>query len=330
MSKQGSKKEMIFNLFLKEYPEVIRHIVGISIERIKLEYNSGAQRVDLHGINSDMKIDIYIETQITTADEDHLAKTIKLISNTAEGYVIWIASRFRKVQYLKEIKNYLKSNPGKYINFYAVEINPEVLECLIWSNKQYELDVLNNLEEINKINKPLKIVDFYNQMPTHHIGNAYTGDVEYDFNREDDIKAYFLDKLCEQIPYYLNLHSTKKHAKNCRIMQIGAGMDGVMYHCAAIDRRNRAFVEIRFNDSKESWYKAFKSKRNYIRREIHDSICFNDNNRIIGFYLSSNPKDVQKDVEVLVDMFEKFINFFTQYTYRRSISGLLDIDELSE
>jgi len=315
MSKQGSKKETIFTLYLKENPEVIQKIIGIQIEKMRMEYNNGSQRVDLHGVNKESKIDIFVECQITTADEDHFLKTKDLINNTAEGYVIWIASKFRKRSFIEDIKELLRNSPRKYINFFAVEIDSEVIEHIKLLNKQYELDVLGNLELIHQIKQPLKLVDYYFQMPPSHIGKAYIGEAQYDFNREDDVKDYMLDQLCERMPYYLNFHSSKKHSQNSKVMQIGAGLDEVMYHCSVHDVRNRAFVEIRFGPSKEDWFHAFENKAESLRREIHPLIRYNDNKRSIGFYTTVNQNDIPRTVSILVEVFEKFINYFSQFTY---------------
>ncbi|MCM3570488.1 MULTISPECIES: hypothetical protein [Bacillaceae] len=315
MSKQGSKKETIFTLYLKENPEVIQKIIGIQIEKMRMEYNNGSQRVDLHGVNKESKIDIFVECQITTADEDHFLKTKDLINNTADGYVIWIASKFRKNSFIEEIKELLRNSPRKYINFFAVEVDPEVIERIKLLNRQYELDVLKNLDIIHQIKQPLKLVDYYFQMPPTHIGKAYIGEAQYDFDREDDVKDYMLDQLCELMPYYLNFHSSKKHSQNSKVMQIGAGLDEVMYHCSVHDVRNRAFVEIRFGPSKEDWFHAFVNKAESMRREIHPLIHFNDNKRSIGFYATANPNDIPRTVSILVEVFEKFINYFSQFTY---------------
>ncbi|WP_019155441.1 hypothetical protein [Robertmurraya massiliosenegalensis] len=315
MSKQGSKKETIFTLFLKEHPEIIQEIIGIPIEKMKMEYNNGSQRVDLHGVNKEKKIDIYVECQITTADMNHLEKTKDLINNTAEGYVIWIAAKFRKDSYIKEIQELLRNSPRKYINFFAVEIHPDVVELLKYLNNQYELDVLTNLKVINKIQQPLRLVADHLKMPPTHIGKAFIGERQYDFSREDEIKDYLLDQLLERMPYYLNFHNSKKHLQNSKVMQIGGGLDEVIYHCAVRDVRNRAFVEIRFGRSKEEWYQSFKDREDLLRREIHPLIRFNENNRSIGVYLSPNPNDVPGVVMKLVDVFERFIKYFSQYTY---------------
>lgn len=315
MSKQGSKKETIFSLYLKENPEVIQKIIGIQIEKMRMEYNNGSQRVDLHGVNKESKIDIFVECQITTADEDHLAKTKDLINNTAEGYVIWVASKFRKSSFIEEIKELLRNSSRKYINFFAVEIDSEVIERIKLLNKKYELDVLENLELIHEIEHPLKLVDSHFQMPPTHIGKAYIGEAQYDLNRGDDVKEYFLDHLCERMPYYLNFHSSKKHSQNSKVMQIGAGVDEVMYHCSVQDVRNRAFVEIRFGFSKDEWYQAFKNKAESLRKDIHPLIRFNENKRSIGYYITSEPKDIPRIVDCLVEVFEKFINYFSQFTY---------------
>ncbi|MEK4801047.1 hypothetical protein MHI02_05740 [Oceanobacillus sp. FSL K6-0118] len=315
MSKNGSKKETIFTLWLKENPEVLQEIIGLSIEKMRMEYNNGSQRVDLHGVNRERKIDILVECQVTTADEDHLAKTKDLINNTAEGCVIWIASRFRKNSLTKEIKELLQNSPRKYINFFALEINPDVIELTNLLNSKFELDVLENLELIQKIEQPLKLVDCYFQMPLTHIGKAFIGEMQYDLNREDELKEYMLEQLCKRMPYYLNFHSSKKHFQHSRVMQIGAGMDEVLYHCSARDTRNRAFVEIRFGYSKSDLYEAFKDKGELLRKEIHPLIQFNDNNRSIGYYISSNTNDIRGIVHSLIEVFEKQIQFFSRYTY---------------
>lgn len=317
MSKNGSKKETIFTLWLKENPEVLQKIIGFSIEKMRMEYNNGSQRVDLHGVNRERKIDILVECQVTTADEDHLAKTKDLINNTAEGCVIWIASRFRKKSLIKEIKELLMNSPRKYINFFALEINPGVIELTNLLNGKFELDVLEHLEIIQKIEQPLKLVDCYFQMPPTHIGKAFIGEIQYDLNREDDLKEYMLEQLCKRMPYYFNFHSSKKHSKHSRVMQIGAGLDEVVYHCSARDTRNRAFVEIRFGTSKSDYYDGFKDKGELLRKEIHPLIKFNDNNRSIGYYTSSNSNDIRGIVNSLVDIFEKQIQFFSPYTYGR-------------
>ena len=328
MSKLGSKTETIFSLFLKENAQVFQEIIGLPIEKMKLEYNNGSQRVDLYGVNKKKKIELFVECQIKTADQNHFEKTKDLINNNAEGYVVWIASGFRKKHFIEEIKELLRNSPRKYINFYAVEIHPEVIEHLKMLNEQYELDVLANLKVIHEVKQPLKLVDYYFQMPPTHIGKAYIGEYHYDFNREDDMKAYLLDKLCERMPYFLNFHNSKKHLENSKVMQIGAGLDEVIYHCSVCDVRNRAFVEIRFGQSKVQWYQSFKHKIKLLEIEIHPLIRFNEKNRSIGVYFSSNLNEVSGVVRSLVEVFEKFIRYFSQYTYGKKSINDLALDEV--
>lgn len=90
-----------------------------------------------------------------------------------------------------------------------------------------------------------------------------------------------------------------------------------MYHSSVCDTRNRAFVEIRFGYGKEEWYKLFKEQGDTLRKEIHPLVRFNDKNRSIGFYITAKNDDVQKTVYNLVEVFEKFIRYFSVYTYGR-------------
>ncbi|WP_368901906.1 hypothetical protein [Oceanobacillus oncorhynchi] len=315
MSRNGTKRETIFTLYLKKYHNVLEEIIGIPIERITMEYNNGSHRIDLHGVNKEKKIEIFVECQITPSDLNHLNQIKDLINDTAEGYVIWIASKFRKSTYLEEVKEMLQNNPRKYINFFAIEIDPSVIQSVKQLDKQYELEVFTNLNIINDIPNPLNLVDYYLQMPPTHIGQAFIGEQQYDFARDDDIKDYFLDKLLERMPYFLNFHSTKKSSLNSKIMQIGAGLGGVMYNCSAQDTKNRAFVEIRFERSRTDWYEYFKKNEVLLRREINQLLLYNDYRRSIGYYIDVKPGDVVETVNFLVNVFERFIIFFSTYTY---------------
>ena len=318
MSKMGSKKETIFTLYQKKYPKCIEDIIGLSIEGIKTEVDKGSKKIDLYSINKRKKIEIYVENQLGKSDKiDHLEQKVKpLIGGISEGYVIWTATKFHQ-EHINEIKQILRDNPQKYINFYFAEIHPEVLNRLDYLNSLYELDVWDNLNILNDVENQLSLVDKHEQMPPNHFGKAFVGECHYDFTREDDIKEYMVEQLRERIPYFLNFHGGKKHSQYDRILKVGAGLSDVMYFCSAFDVRYRAFTEIRFGLSKVNWYHEFKSYEHILRKEISPGIHFNDKNRTIGVYFKSDKNDIPKVVERIADIFERFILYFSQYTYRK-------------
>ena len=152
-------------------------------------------------------------------------------------------------------------------------------------------------------------------MPPNHIGKAFLGEYHYDFAREDDVKEYMIEQLRERIPYFLNFHGGKKHSQYDRILKVGAGSSDITYFCSAFDVRFRAFLEIRFGIAKANWYYAFKNHEHLLKKEISPEICFDDKNRTIGVYFKSNQNDIPKVVERIVDIFEKFITYFSPYTF---------------
>lgn len=316
MSKMGSKKETIFTLYQKKYPKCIEDIIGLSIEGIKTEVDKGSKKIDLYSINKRKKIEIYVENQLKPSDrKDHLEQKVKpLIDGISEGYVIWTATKFRK-EHIEEVKQLLRNNPQKYINFYFAEIHPGVLHRLDYLNSLYELDVWDNLNILNDVENQLSLVDKHEQMPPNHFGKAFVGECHYDFTREDDIKEYMVEQLRERIPYFLNFHGGKKHSQYDRILKVGAGLSDVMYFCSAFDVRYRAFTEIRFGLSKVNWYHEFKSYEHILRKEISPSIHFNDKNRTIGVYFKSDKNEIPKVIDEIADVFEKFILYFSPYTY---------------
>jgi hypothetical protein len=328
MSKQGSKKEFIFTLFLKKYPKTIEKLIGLPIEGIKTEVNYGSKYIDLYAVNSDRRIEIFVENQIKPSDwSDHLkGKITPLINNISEGYLIWIAARFQQ-KHIEEIKRILRDNPQKYINFYAVEIQEEVLNRIEYLNTLYELDVWDNLDTINEIEEKVKLVDCHLQMPKTHIGKVYIGEERYDFKRDDDVKEFLAVQLCKKNPRFLNLHANKKHLMNDRILKIGAGLGEVTYFCSALDRRHRAIVGIRFEYSKLEWYLYFKKNENLLKKNICPNICFNDRYRTISYYIKSDRENIPEIVEQIVEVFEKFILFFSPYTYGKEINGISNSTE---
>jgi hypothetical protein len=325
MSKEGSKKEFILTLYLKKYPEIIEDLIGIPIEGVRTEVSSGAKYIDLYAVNRDRKVEIYVENQIKPSDRSNHLKTklTPLINNIAEGYLIWIAPKFQK-EHIEEVKKLLRENPQKYINFYAAETQQGVLKRVEYLNTLYELDVWQKLDIINEVNHKFNLVDRYIRMPKSHIGKAYIGEYQYDFSRDDDIKEYLAEQLCKNIPCFLNFHIQKKHLLNDRILKIGAGLGEVTYFCSALDMRSRAIVGIRFEHSKQVWYQYFKQNEMLLLKNIGFNICFNDKYRTISYHFRSNRENIPAIVDHIVEVFEKFILFFSPFTYGRKLNNIVN------
>lgn len=316
MSKKGSKKEAIFTLYLKKFPQCIEDLLGFELTQIRTEVDKGAKKIDLQAIDKMKKVDIYIENQLKPSDrQDHLEqKILPLLQNIAEGFVIWTATKFHQ-EHIDILKKFLRNNPQKYINFYAVEINPAVITLIQHLNSLYELDVWENLSVLNAIEPKLLLVDKHEQMPPNHIGKAFIGQNHFDFSREDDIKEYMIQQLRDQIPYFLNFHNSKKHSRYDKILKVGGGKSDVTYFASALDVRYRAFVELRFGKKQEDLYHFFHMNEMDIKKEVCESIQFQHRNRSIGVYFKPNSDNIPETVKQLVKVFERFINYFSPYIY---------------
>lgn len=325
MSKQGSIREFILTLYLKKYPTTLGKTIGVSIEKIKMEQKIGSKSIDFIGVIKDKRIEVLGEVQIKNSDRyDHLnTKIIPLIDNIGEGYVIWISRKFQR-KHIEEVKHFLLSKPHKYINFYAIEISESVLKLIDEELHSLNiLDIWEKLDWINEIGDVLKLVDCHLQMPKTHIGRVYVGDYNYDFKYDIEVKEYLAEQLCEKIPYFPNTHTNKKHQQfNC-ILTFGAGVGGVNYECCAFDKRGLAFVRIRFEKSELASYLYFKQNEILLNECIDSNLCFEDRTRTISYYIKSDRDGIPKVVDEITEVFQRFVIFFSPYTYGGKLKGLL-------
>ncbi|MEK4221511.1 hypothetical protein N1I86_05475 [Bacillus sp. FSL W8-0116] len=68
-----------------------------------------------------------------------------------------------------------------------------------------------------------------------------------------------------------------------------------------------AFVELRFSENNSTIYNAIKEKEALIKERIREKVVFKDNSILV--------KAFKDTVEELVDIFEKMIIAFSNYTY---------------
>ncbi|RDW18798.1 hypothetical protein [Oceanobacillus chungangensis] len=327
MSKNGARKETYLKIHNKLFSEFLSSVIGeefvkssikCELRMFKSKYKNG-KPIDLSAVTRERGIKIYAEYQIGPSDiYNHFEKKIKLlIENIQEGIIIWVASEFNP-NHINKVKRLLKSNRDKQIDFFAIQINPMVLDVLEYCNQGYELEVYNKLDMINQIGSPpLLLVDKYIPLSTSYLAVPYKGrDEIYDFSRFEDRNKYLLAKLREIIPYYLNFHTEKESLLN-KILRIAAGRDGIYYDATVYDNSGKAFVKICFSKSYNNWYKVFKSHSNVIREKISRDIQFSDGNRAISYYMQSNLDNIPEVVDNLIEVYEKFILFFSPFTYSR-------------
>lgn len=281
-----NQREAIMTLYLKKYKAVIEGQIGFELSNIELERSSGGKRIDLYAVNKHRRLEVFVEVQVTASDRIHLERHLnEIILSQSEGIVVWVAAEFNK----------------------------GILPLLEQLDALYKLDIWNNLDLINQVEQPLKLVEKFEQIPKMHVGKTRTSE-QYDLTRLDDVKLYVLDQLRERISFFPNVHKAKKHLESNRRIIFGGGRDGINYCCSVNDVRNRAFVALHFSSNCKQLYNQFLTECDSIREQVHPDIVFQD--RTIGLYfkpLSELDLTIARTAEIL----KKMIFYFTPTTYHK-------------
>ncbi|MFB5088353.1 hypothetical protein PGC35_14300 [Psychrobacillus sp. PGGUH221] len=312
MSINNSNKESIFAIFMKDFYQCWEQLLGFKVENIRLEQRHAGKNVDLLGYDSRRRINVFFEMQVTKANKRYLARLKEMMnSGYSEGVVIWVASSFDDAL-LKDLGEWMKESKKKYIDFYALTINESGIRLLQELNGLYKLDIYNQLDCLNQVDKLLTVQYSNKNLSPSHCGTVEPVNRELDFSRVEDVKKGLLSKLRLEIPYFLNFHYEKKMNQNDRIMTVGGGKAGIYLRISAKDVRYRSFVELFFEKSREDWFEDFKHSEQEIKTNVHPDIVFGD--RRIGVYFKTD-EDYEVIFSKLAEIIEKMLDYFAPYTF---------------
>jgi hypothetical protein len=318
LPKQRSEKEMILNLYFKKYPDVLECILGVDLTQIELEIPYGRKKIDFYAVSKNKRVEVFVENQLTPSDEAHLKEKLwPILHSLQEGIVVWTALRFDE-KHLSAVKAFLKANSQKYINFYGLELHPEVIQQLEILDVLNPLDIWSNLWRINKVARPLKLVYRHEQMPSMHVGRVYVGEYRYDFNRIEDVKKCLMEYLRKHLAYFPNIHKSKKHTAYSLTISLGAGISGIVYQISTRNQQGKAFVGIHFDEGREDMYRRFCFGKPLITKKVHPNIVMENRSLRVYFEPYTDLFDTMAEIK---DVLEKFIQFFSPYLHG-SVEGL--------
>ncbi|MCD8502084.1 MAG: hypothetical protein LRY71_10915 [Bacillaceae bacterium] len=240
MSKNGSNKEAIFCWALIKYPSILEDAMQLQLANIELENRAGGKKTDISAVDRKRRLNILIEVQITKSNTRYLERIKEMIEIQPEGVIVWIASEFDD-NHIREIEEWLRAKNKRYIDFYALQIDPQVMPLLIELNELYKLEVFDELYRIKEVDKILTVHHSLQQFPDFYIGQAQIRKYEYNYSRIEDVKKALLCVLRERMPYFLNFYYNKKAYIHDHILNVGAGLAGLNYRCAVKNRNGLAF-----------------------------------------------------------------------------------------
>lgn len=309
MSKNGSMKENILSIFLKENPQLLSDALDFQVDNISLEQRIAYRNIDIKAVDSKRRIPIYIEVQLTKANTAYLNRMKEMIESYKESVIVWIARSFDEV-ILNDLSEWLALHQKKYVDFYALSLHEDALTVLQKLNEMYGLDIYRNFHLLYDL-KPLLTVELENkQIHPHHCGQMNPNPPTIDYERPQDVKRALLSVLRTQIPYFLNFHYDKKMNQHDRIIVFGGGKAGIVYRSSAKDRTGQAYVELFFDQFQNDWFKAFENMAEELRNNIHPDLTFRK--RRIGVYFK--PKEsYEQTFEEIVEVFQKMIDGFSPY-----------------
>lgn len=311
MSRNGSMKEAILGIYLKERPDIISEVLGFEVTNIGLEQRIGKFHADIKAFDFKRRIPVMFELQLTPANKYYLSRIKKMITSTQEGVVVWVARGFDD-EMLNDLKHWLNENQLSYVDFYAISLNSEVISTLQRLNDMYKLDIFHNLNLLDKVEPMLSISLQSKRIPMNHCSHQSVEPIKLNPKITQDIKRALLLWLREKLPFYLNLHYDKKMNQYDHLLTIGAGKYGVAYRCSATDRRGKAFVELYFDKSLSKEYQAFKLQQEQLREKIHPDLTFDK--RRIGVYFTPASTHEQT-FEQITTIFRNMIKVFSPHFY---------------
>lgn len=311
MSKNGSEKEFIFSLYLKENISILEKELNLNLVGVELETKYAGLKIDMYGIEQDLGIEVFVENLLLKSDYSHQYRLLKLIEAIDKGIIIYQAVGF-KDKHVKQLRDKIL-NSGKEINLYFVTINPELFQWIDLLNCQtHKLRVFESLDLLKQIFNPIQLQEDISIIKRIKGNKEYKVKEEWDFTKREDINNYLLERLRKQIPYFLPFHRRKSNLDTLRIIPCGGfGKSGVSLMISVEDMYHRAFVELRFREFSPSIYYKIKKKEEKVKKLIGEELIFMDEKHTISYSFKSKGKNVKETVHRLVEIAEKFILAFS-------------------
>ncbi|WP_051556552.1 hypothetical protein [Alkalihalobacterium bogoriense] len=310
MSINGSNKEAVFCWALLKYPNILKRALHLPLAKIELEKKVNGKDIDIYAMDKNRNLNVLVEVQLTKAHSTYVKRMKEMIALNPDSVLVWIASEFDE-SHIREMEDYINEN-ARNVDFYAIEIDPNVLPILQELNELYKLEIYDELYRIREMGNVINVRYIKKQIPANFIGQASFAKVGFDFTKIEDVKRALLQELRERMPYLLNLYYNKKASNSNPALSVGAGLYGLSFKCGTRDKNGLSFVELYFDISKIDMYEKFKSLKNQMTERISRDIKIID--RKIGVYFE--PSDTYEETfAIIAKLFERFLLFFSPYIF---------------
>ncbi|WHP41831.1 hypothetical protein QIX46_02115 [Lysinibacillus boronitolerans] len=321
MSKMGSEKETIFTLYMVKHQNILEEELNLKMSEVVLEQSfditveGDVQKkrvlmLDMYAIERDLNVEIFVENILTKSNDDHQRRLLKIIERLEKGIIIYQALGFRE----KDVQELRLAVEGKDINLYFVQINPEIIPLIYKLDTElHKLKVSENLSLFHTIPNPIRLLNDISFIKEMEGKKTFRKKGRRDLSNRQEINEFLLEQLRLGIPYFFPFQKSKTIREDNCILQFGGGKSGITLAISP-KSRGKAFVELRFKENSPIIYKAIKEKEQIARERIGEELKFIDDDYKITFQFQPY-KDVQMTINKLVQIAERFIQAFSNYTF---------------
>ena len=323
MSIHGSKKEYLYQVFTKLYPEKLETILNTKFSGIKIDKKFGKRKVDITAVDDGGRR-CFIEFQLSKSDNTHFMQVQELVcSNFSESIlIVWVATSFKE-QHLNEIMQNSIYCTNKNIEFVALKLNEKdiisILEEINYSDTFKQIGMLERLHKVERHYELVRGVKIYN-------GENIVDSRIVDKNETYSYKQQYLIEIIKYLRYdfkeFVNVHQYKNVKSN--YISLGTLYSDIDFRVHYV-RSGQVAISLCFTQvkSKEIFYKLL-NRREEIENKMDYLIGKWDinKNKITTYInpISNNGRDTT------IKMFSRIIKRYV-YTFSYYLNQVIEKDQ---
>lgn len=311
MSNAKGDRENYLNLYITKLNKgVIEDILSEKVEYLKWEYYFEAKKIDIFGKTTESDKNIFVENQISIADSRHLKSIEEIVKKAPHNSaVIWGATAFPP-ELLDAVAKIIRDTKDKRVEFYAVEVNANVLPILEQLNNLHILKVVDKLKMLDSFDIYNDIFDKYSSQFNENVDRN-----EYNFNKMTDrerTNSYIIKELRSTVKYP-NIFREKRTLDTNKI-RVGAGRFCCDFELVYANRNEDAYVSCQFAKPTEDLYQEIAERKKIFEDKIGDSVVCDDVNLRIATHVKEYEHKFEK-IDRLVELMDKYIYYLANYTF---------------
>jgi hypothetical protein len=323
VSKNNSRKETLFSLYIKINQHKLEQALKLEFRTLVMEKCCGNRRIDMTGIDM-LGRKIHIEWQLDLNFKTHFIQVQDLIL-AAPKYestiIVWGAVGTKEDLYIELLQN-IVFNSEKNIELIFLQINDEVLGILSEINQMKQLEQIKELDRLNLIQPifiNIKGIKNYNSLKIKK-AQIEEGNIVYSY--EERLMINILMRLREDFPECSNIHKYK-NIKDKKNFGIGSGFQDIGYKVSCCDRRKRVSIENMFSNYENIciFNRLFDEEKEKIDSEFNYILKWDRNFHRIGTYFPRSAFVNENTVKIFCRIVKLYIIGFDKHI-RKAIEGI--------